>query len=322
EFLGRVPFLRALTSLAYGYRGPDISKTIDGIRYRTPVLLAAGFDYNAHLTQILPALGFGGVEVGSVTARRCEGNPKPRLTRLPQSKSIIVNKGLRNDGVDVIIKRLKAKKRVKDFVIGVSIARTNDEQSASLHGGIDDYYTSLKKLVVANIGDFYTINISCPNTFGGETFAKPELLEQLLTKLGEVTREKPVYVKMPINLPWEEFKKLLDIIVRHKLNGVVIGNLNKNYDDLDKRSEAPQTYCGGLSGKPCFAHSNELIRRTKAEYGNKLTVFGCGGVLSPEDAMTKFKAGADLLQMITGMIYEGPGLLRRISRAYARTRAG
>ena len=133
ELLGRFWLTRHLVSFAYGYRvskkSKDISKTVDGINYRTSILLSAGFDYNGRLTKILPYIGFGGEEVGSVTARPCEGNPKPRLTRLPKSKSIIVNKGLRNEGVDKIITRIKDEHQ--KFVIGISIARTNDEKSVS-----------------------------------------------------------------------------------------------------------------------------------------------------------------------------------------------
>ncbi len=379
EFFGRNAFTRVLVGAIYGYRGSDVSKTVDGLQYRTPVLLSAGFDYNGRLSRILPRVGFGGEEVGSVTARPCEGNPKPRLVRLPKSKSIVVNKGLKNDGVDVIIERLKnataslipplpprhdevshircarstlvAGSTVEaadaitiaapagenspprgacdeteellsprgrgsvesdNFVVGISIARTNDEKSASVQAGIDDYLYSFKRLNEEGVGDYYTVNISCPNAFGGEAFATPELLDQLLSALSSVSCAKPVYVKMPINLAWDKFNALLEIINKHKLQGVVIGNLNKNYNALDFRNEAPADYSGGLSGKPCRELSNELIRKTRQMYSRRFTIIGVGGIMSPEDAVEKFKAGADLIQLITGMIYEGPGLIGKI----------
>jgi dihydroorotate dehydrogenase subfamily 2 len=321
QLLGWQPTKRWTISKIYGYHGKDISKTVDGIAYRIPILLSAGFDYNAKLTKILPSLAFGGEEVGSVTARPCAGNPKPRLTRLPQSKSIIVNKGLKNDGVDAIIKRLKKNeewrvKNSKGFVVGISIARTNDEQSAqSIEAGIDDYVYSFKRLNEEGIGDYYTINISCPNAFGGETFAKPETLSRLLPALKAIPCSKPVYVKMPINLPWPEFNELLKIVDQNGLQGVIIGNLNKNYDDLDVRSEAPKEYHGGLSGKPCQKLSTELIKKTREAYGNRFTIMGVGGIMSVQDAQEKFAAGADLIQMITGMIYEGPGLMKEIAKS-------
>jgi dihydroorotate dehydrogenase len=318
EWAGKSAVLRKIFALSYGYRGPDISKVVDGIRYKTPALLSAGFDYNARLTRILSSFSYGGEEAGSITARPYEGNPKPRLTRLKKSQSILVNKGLKNDGVDKVIERLKAIPRVEDYVVGISIGRTNDPSTSSTAEGIEDYATSFRKLNEQKVGDYYAINISCPNAYGGESFTTPELLSLLLGKLRETPCEKPVYLKMPINLPWEKFNGLLEAAAQFKINGVVIGNLNKNYEDLDFREEAPEKYRGGLSGKPCFKLSNELIEKTKTKWGERFTIIGCGGILSPEDAMEKFRRGADLVQLITGMIYKGPGLVKEICEAYTK----
>ncbi len=323
ECLGKFQFTRKLTSFFYGYGGADISKTVDGIKYRIPVLLSAGFDYDGRLTQILPSLGFGGEEIGSVTAHPCAGNPKPRLTRLPKSQSIIVNKGLRNAGVEALITKFKKmgidrEKQVSDpnnasnFVLGISIARTNDECSVDIEAGIDDYAYSFKRLNEEGIGDYYTINISCPNAFGGEAFTTPDLLTKLLTRLSTIPCTKPVYVKMPINLPWEQFADILKIIDFYKLQGVVIGNLNKDYSSLGVSAEAPQEYAGGLSGLPCRQLSTDLISRTRKAYGKRFTIIGVGGIMSVADALEKFAAGADLVQLITGMIWNGPGLMKEI----------
>jgi dihydroorotate dehydrogenase len=310
ELLGRFAITRSLVRSIYGRHSSS------------KIYLSAGFDYNGRLTRILPCIGFGGEEIGSVTARPCAGNPKPRLTRLPKSRSIIVNKGLKNEGVDAIIARLKATNRAQHFVLGISIARTNDQASAqSVQAGIDDYAYSFKRLNEESVGDYYTINISCPNAFGGETFAKPELLAQLLPPIMAIQnslvaeRRKPIYVKMPINMPWDQFARLLDIIDKNGLHGIIIGNLNKDYGHLDVRSEAPRDYAGGLSGKPCQKPSTELIHKTRLAYGNRFTIFGVGGIMSPETALEKIAAGADTIQLITGMIYEGPGLIGKIARA-------
>jgi dihydroorotate dehydrogenase subfamily 2 len=313
-FLGAHTVTRNLTRLLYDYRGKDISKTVDGLTYRTPILLSAGFDYNGHLTRILPSLGFGGVEVGSVTARPCVGNTRPTLTRLPKSQAILVNKGLKNDGVDVIIKRLQNTPREKAFVIGISIAKTNDMQCADTQGAIEDYCYSFKRLLEENVGDYYTLNISCPNAFGGETFTTPERLDMLLTAIRAIPCSKPVYIKMPINLPWEETSRLLDVSIKHRVNGVIIGNLNKEYQHIDP-SERPDAYRGGISGKPCFSASNALIEKTKATYGDQLTIIGCGGIFTPEDAQQKMALGSSLLQVITGMIYNGPGVIKKMCTA-------
>ncbi len=318
EFAGRASLTRALFSWMYDYAGPDISRTVDGIRYRTPILLSAGFDADGRLTRILPALAFGGEEVGSVTAHPCEGNPKPRMTRLIRNKSLVVYKGLRNSGVDAFIAKMKRTPRVPGFVLGVSIARTNEKTaSTSLEAGILDFVSSFRRLNAAGIGDYYTINISCPNAYCGETFIDSENLAKLLPRLRDVECTKPVYLKMPINVPWEQFVALLDVADKYKVSGVIIGNLNKDYKSLDYPEDAPASFRGGLSGRPTFELSNELIRKTRHMYGKRFTTIGTGGIFTPEDAMAKFAAGADLIQLITGMIFEGPSLMRRISERYA-----
>jgi dihydroorotate dehydrogenase len=315
QLAGRSGAFKKTMEFMYGSpQGPVIIR--DGLKFHGPVILSAGFDYNAHLCEILWHLGFAGEEVGSVTARPTQGNPKPRLKRLINSGSIQVYKGLRNDGVDVIIQRIKQKKLPKNFVLGISIAKTNDELSASMEEGIKDYCYSLKRLVQEQVGDFYTINISCPNAFGGEDFAHPERLEKLLLALKSIPHDRPMYVKMPINLPWETFMPLLDLVKQHGLQGVVIGNLNKNYQDLSDPSERPQSYRGGLSGNPCFQLSNELIQKSRARYPADFTIIGCGGIMQAEDAVTKMSMGADLVELITGMIFNGPHLMGEINRQY------
>jgi dihydroorotate dehydrogenase len=316
-FFGEHAVSRNIIDAIYNYRGRDISKTVDGITYRTPFLLSAGFDYNGQLPAILPHIGLGGEEIGSVTARACEGNPKPRLTRLPKSKSILVNKGLRNEGVDAIIRRLKKTELPNRFVTGISIARTNDAQSVPIEAGIADYVYSFKRLNEENVGDYYTLNISCPNAYGAEAFNDPKLLPRLLEVVKSIQCSKPIYVKMPINIPWTQFDALLRIIDQYGLHGVVIGNLNKDYGSLEAREEAPTTFKGGLSGKPCTHLSTDLIYKTREAYGDRFTVIGVGGVMSPATAMEKFEAGADLVQLITGLIFEGPGLIKKLCMAYA-----
>ena len=318
ELLGKTRAGQKLVGAFYGYRGPDVSRVVDDVTYRTPIMLAAGFDYNARLTQILGSVAFGGVEVGSVTARPCPGNEPPRMARAVKSKSLVVYKGLKNDGVEAIIARIRQRPPQEGLVLGISVAMTNDEGCATTEGAIEDYYTSLKSLVEADLGDYYTINISCPNVHGGENFTDPGRLRELLSRLQEIDAGRPVYVKLAINLEEEIFDELLEIVEEFGLHGVVIGNLNKDYDTLDVREEAPAEYRGGLSGKPCRDPSTALIARARAKLGPEKTIIGCGGILSPADALEKIDAGADLLQLISGMIFEGPHLMREISAALAR----
>lgn len=319
EVAGKFWVGRKLFVLLYDYHGPDISKVVDGVTYRTPVVLSAGFDSDGRLTRILPSLAFGGEEIGSTTAHPCEGNPRPRLTRLIRNKSLIVYKGLRNQGVDALISRLARTPRVPGFVIGISIARTNEQEAAvDVEAGIRDYVASFKKLATTHTGDYFTINISCPNSYTGETFIEPALFARLMPRLMEIPHAQPVYIKMPINVPWEQFAELLDIADKNGAQGVIIGNLNKKYEDLKHPEDAPKEYRGGLSGTPCFTLSNELIKKTRAKYGTRFTIIGSGGIFSPDDAMAKFDAGADLIQLVSGMIFEGPGLMKKICERYAK----
>jgi dihydroorotate dehydrogenase len=322
EMAGKCALTRKLFAFFYDYRGADISKIVDGITYRTPVLLSAGFDADGRLTQILSSLSFGGEEIGSTTAHFCEGNPRPRMTRLIRNKSLVVYKGLRNKGVDALIQKLQRTKRVPNFVLGISIARTNRQSAGTdAEAGIQDYVDSFRKLVAANIGDYYTINISCPNSYTGETFTTPALLARLLPRLREIPCSKPVYLKMPINIPWEQFAELLDIASKNDIQGVIIGNLNKDYAHLEYPEDAPKEFRGGLSGTPTFTLSNELIKKTREVYGKRFTIIGTGGIFTPEDAMAKFAAGADLIQLISGMVFEGPGLMKKICERYAEEAA-
>lgn len=316
ERMGKWKLGRWWVSTMYRYRGPYKGKVVDGIHYFSPVSLAAGFDYNGRLAKVLDCMSFGGDEIGSVTARPCKGNEKPRLRRMVKSNALVVYKGLKNEGVEAIIERLKKNKQPKGFVWGISIAKTNDEQAASTQAGIEDYVYSLTRLEQENIGDFYTINVSCPNVHGGESFAQPELLKELFSALEKVAVTKPVYVKMPINEDWEYFNEMLTVLASFDLvKGVVIGNLNKNYEEADFPEEGPTQYRGGLSGKVCRERSTALIRQTKNTWGDRFTIIGCGGILSVEDAMEKLDAGADLLQLISGMIFEGPHLMKAICKA-------
>ncbi len=318
EFAGRFAVSRRLFGFFYNYRGTDIGKIVDGITYRTPILLSAGFDPDGQLTRILSPLSFGGEEIGSITARPCAGNQRPFFTRLVRNKSIVVYKGLKNRGVDALIEKLSRTPRVLDFVLGISIARTNEPESSTVETGIADYFESFKKLNEAGIGDYYAVNISCPNAHTGETFTNPILLAQLLPRLREIKCDKPVYLKMPINISWEQFAELTAIADKNDIQGVIIGNCNKKYGDLEYPEDAPKEYRGGLSGAVCFELSNELIRKTRAQFGKRFTIIGSGGIMSPDDAMEKFAAGADLIQLISGMVFEGPSLIKNICERYAK----
>jgi dihydroorotate dehydrogenase len=312
HFLGKYRITRFITRKLFDYQNPILSQEISGLKFRNPVCLSAGFDKNASIVDILPEVGFGAMELGSVTWKPYEGNPKPRLYRLPKSKALVVYYGLMNVGVVKFVEKLK-KYVQKKSIVGISVAKTNCTDTSTEEGGINDYFECLKYLEHEQIGDFYTINISCPNTFGGEPYTTGEKLEKLLKKISELNIKKPVFVKMPINLPLEEFDSLLKVIIKYKLTGVVIGNLTKVRDPELIKDEIPEHIKGGISGMPTQKLNNELISYTYKNYGKDLVIVGVGGIFSPEDAYEKIKRGASFVQLITGMIFQGPQLIGEIN---------
>lgn len=305
EFLGSGEMLRDLTRAVFRYENKSLQQKILGIKFDNPIGLSAGFDKDGRLVNIMEDVGFGYEEVGTVTLNPYEGNPKPRLHRLPKDRALVVYYGLKNDGVERIMKRLKA--RTSKFPLAISIGKTNADYTKTDKAGIKDYVECLNKVVDSKQGNFYVLNISCPNTFGGEPFTTSKKLSALLEEVSKVRVTKPIFVKMPINIPWEEFDGLLKICVKYKTSGVIIGNLNKNF-------KKPKHMQGGVSGKPTEKLSNFLISETYKKYKNKLIIIGVGGVFSAGDAYKKIKLGASLVSLITGMIYEGPQLIGQINR--------
>jgi len=314
--LGSKKFIQWLTKKSFDFKDSSLSQKIAGIDFQNPIGLSAGFDKDGHFTQILPDVGFGYMQIGSVTAKPYEGNPKPRLYRLKRSRALVVYYGLKNEGVKSIVSRmLKQKKR---FPYSFSIAKTNCDSSADTMSGIKDYVMSLKELEKTSLADFYTINISCPNTFGGEPFTDAKRLKKLLQAISRLKIKKPIFLKMPINTAWKDFKSLLDLAVEYKITGVVIGNLQKNHKDKKVMDPIPSHIRGGISGKPCQKLSDALISKTYKEYGDQLVIVGVGGVFSVEDAWQKIRKGASLVQLITGMIFQGPQLIGQINQGLSQ----
>jgi dihydroorotate dehydrogenase len=308
-FLGRFAVTRVVTGLAFSYRHPWLRQDIFGIRFENPIGLAAGFDKNAQLTQILPSVGFGFAEVGSVTGEPCVGNAGTRLWRLKKSRSLLVYYGLKNDGADAIAARL----RELDFTIpiGINVAKTNSPDTVEMRAGVADYakaYTAL-----ADIGSYMTINISCPNAFGGEPFCDPRSLEHLLEEIFMQPKRKPVLVKLSPDLSHEEIDLILEVVSRYPVDGIICANLTKLRENAHIKDELPFDK-GGMSGKVQEELANEMISYIYQKTRGRLVIIGLGGVFCAQDAYEKILRGASLVQLITGMIYEGPQVISDINR--------
>lgn len=311
EVLGRYALGRECLRVLFAYEHPSLKTTVCGIHFSNPVGLSAGFDKNARLTDIMPSIGFGFEEVGSITGEPCEGNPKPRLWRLPHTKGLVVYYGLKNDGSDAISIRLQHKRC--SIPIGTSIAKTNSLKTISLEEGIADYKKAFQALT--DIGAYFTINISCPNVYGGEPFTEPNRLEALLTALDPLPTKKPIFLKITADISFEALDALVDVVDRHRVHGFILSNLTKDrtnpvihQEDLAKAGK------GGISGKPVADRSNALISHLYKTKGKRYCIIGVGGIFTAEDAYEKIRRGASLVQLITGMIYEGPQLIGEINR--------
>ena len=315
ESLGRFGCTRSIARFFFHFADPSLEQDVHGIHFANPIGLAAGFDKNAQLTEILPSVGFGFEEAGSITGEYCEGNPKPRLWRLPESKGLVVYYGLKNDGSDAISKRLRGK--TFTFPVGISVAKTNDASTVEMERGIADYEKAFRSFL--DIGDYFTINISCPNAFGGEPFTTPESLDALLQRIDQIKTEKSIFLKMPVDLSIAQLDELVTVADRHRVHGFVLSNLTKKRDRPEiKQQEIQGINKGGISGKPTAAASNALIAHLFKRTNGRYIIVGCGGVFSAEDAYEKIRQGATLIQLITGMIVEGPQLIGEINRGLVR----
>lgn len=311
--LGSFSFGKKMIKSVCYYKNERLKQKICGIEFENPIGLSAGFDKNAELTSIYEQIGFGFAEIGTITFRPYKGNEPPRLLRLPKSKAILVNYGLKNDGSNIIIDRIKNAEK-NSCKLGISIGRTNAQDTATAEGGIADYIQCVRKVKESNVGDFYTINISCPNMSGTESFIEPKHLDELLKAIRELDIAKPILLKLPISIEWNQLEKLLEVATSWSIDGVIIGNLNKDRENPEIIDEIQSSITkGGISGKPTFTRSNELIHKTYEKFGEKLVIIGVGGIFSGKDAYEKIKHGATLVALITGMIYNGPQLIGEIN---------
>lgn len=305
-------FLLAVARAIYNYQSPRLSQNIWGLTFKNPIGLAAGFDKNGKIPGAMEAAGFGFVEVGSITGDPSIGNPRPRMFRLPKDRAIINRMGLNNDGAKTVVKRLKNKKI--SIPLGINIAKTHDS-SVMGDQAIQDYIHSFHE--AKKIADYITINISCPNTEEGKTFEDPKALNELLSGLnirGDA-RMLPTLVKVSSDLSKAELMKLLQVCEEHRVHGYVACNTSSRRDNLMTDSSLlDEIGKGGLSGPPIAEKSIQIIQWiSKATKGQK-PIIGVGGIDSFSTALKMMLAGADLLQVYTGLIYEGPSLIKNINR--------
>lgn len=293
---------------------PEDPRTVMGIRFPNPVGLAAGLDKDGSCIDGLAALGFGFVEVGTVTPRPQPGNPKPRIFRLPQAEAIINRMGFNNGGVEQFLQNVQSA-RYKG-PLGLNIGKNAD---TPIERAVDDYLICLEK--VYPYATYVTVNISSPNTKNLRQLQGADELDALLGKLKDKQRELsdrhgkyvPIALKIAPDLDDEQIKVIADTLTRHGFDGVIATNTTLSREAVAGLPYANET--GGLSGRPVFDASNRVIRALAAELGGALPIIGVGGILSGADARAKLDAGASLVQVYSGLIYRGPELVRECVQA-------
>jgi dihydroorotate dehydrogenase len=313
------PVLRRM----FRYDDARLRQSLWDMDFANPVGLAAGFDKNALHIPFWHTLGFGFCEVGSVTAQQSLGNPKPRLFRLPQDEALINRMGLNNEGAETIAARLSQHSKPASMRVGINLAKTHSPKIMG-QDAIEDFCISYQKL--APFADYVALNISCPNTEEGKTFEDPEALNALLAAIRGISTTNNLPKNPPLLVKWSPpvdaqhldtalYDELLAIMQQYEVNGFICTNTASDRMGLTLSNERIEAIGrGGLSGKPLTDRSTALIRYLYKKTGGTLPIIGVGGVDSVEAAYQKIKAGASLVQLYTGLVYQGAGLVGRINR--------
>lgn len=304
--------LMLLARMLYSYESSRLSQKIWGYNFRNPIGLAAGFDKNGKIPQIIQAAGFGFTEVGSITANPNPGNPRPRMFRLPLDRSLVNRMGLNNDGAKTIVKRLQ--NIDLDMPLGINIAKTPDPAVIG-DKALEDYLFSYRE--AKKVADYITINISCPNTREGKTFEDPVFLHELLEtlRIKNDARSTATLVKFSVDLERDRLIRLVEVCEQHRVHGYISANTSSNRNGLNTpANRISDIGDGGLSGSAIRDKSTQMIRWIYEVTKGQKTIIGVGGIDSFESALEKLQAGADLLQVYTGLVYEGPALVKRINK--------
>ena len=307
----RVPGTKTLMRALYDYQNPNLAREVFGLKFSNPVGLAAGFDKNAALTDELATLGFSFVEIGTVTPRPQPGNPAPRLFRLPQDEALLNRMGFNNDGASVVAARL-ARRRNRQLIIGGNIGKNKVTPNVEAW---KDYEICFKEL--HTYVDYFVVNVSSPNTPGLRELQEKESLRKILSHLQTINasqqKPKPLLLKIAPDLTLAQIDDVIDLSLEIKLDGLVAANTTISRSGLTTHDSRLTTIsAGGLSGLPLKNKSTEIVRYIYQKTKGQIPIVASGGVFTGEDAKEKLEAGASLVQVWTGLIYEGPGIVKKI----------
>lgn len=310
-----IPGMKSIWKKRYVIEDKKLERELFGLKFKNPVGLAAGFDKNGVLFNDLEYTGFGFIEVGTVTPVAQEGNPKKRLFRLIEDEAIINRMGFNNEGLDQLVIQLKNRKT--NLIIGGNIGKNKNTPNEE---AIDDYVKCFNALY--QYVDYFVVNVSSPNTPNLRALQDKEPLTALLNTLKKLNKEKsiqrPILLKIAPDLTNEQLDDIIEIVATTKIDGVIATNTTIDRSGL-KTKDVDSIGAGGVSGKPLTKRSTEVVRYLHTNSKGSFPIIGVGGIHSAEDALEKFEAGASLVQVYTGFIYEGPTLVRKINEALLKS---
>ena len=308
KLLNLLPFSKQILRYFFLTNSKVLERDLFGLNFKNPVGLAAGFDKNAECYNEFSNFGFGFIEIGTVTPLPQPGNPKKRIFRLVEDRSLINRLGFNNKGLDEIINNLRKK---RDIIIGANIGKNFFTENKDGH---NDYLKCLQGL--HDFVDYFAINISSPNTknlrqFHDKNLLRP-LLESLINYNNSQSSRKPMLLKISPDIERKELDDIISLVSELKIDGIIATNTTISRDNLKSKHK---NEIGGLSGESLKVKSNDIIRYLRKELGNNFPIIGVGGIMTKQDAIEKFNSGANLIQLYTGFIYKGPGLIRDINKA-------
>lgn len=313
KFLSKIPGVPSIFRGMYQIKDKKLERNLFGLTFKNPVGLAAGFDKNAVLYNELANFGFGFVEIGTVTPKGQVGNPKKRLFRLKDDKGIINRMGFNNEGLEAAIEQLKKNKG--KIIIGGNIGKNTNTAPENY---TEDYVACFKGL--HPYVDYFVLNVSCPNVSSHAKLEDADYLKELITEVQKLNnaeaQQKPILLKIAPDLNNQQLDEIIELVANTKIDGVIASNTSVNRDNLKASKERLQEIGnGGVSGQPVKDRSTRVIKYLADNSNKAFPIIGVGGIHSEKDALEKLKAGADLVQIYTGFIYEGPSLVKRINKA-------
>lgn len=307
--------ISSLLKKVFHLNSPGLERTVFGLKFKNPVGLGAGFDKNASSIHELENFGFGFIEIGTVTPLPQPGNDKPRMFRLPADNALINRMGFNNEGVEVAVHRLKKIKR-NGLIIGGNIGKN---KLTANEDAVNDYIKCFDALF--EVVDYFVVNVSSPNTPGLRELQEKEPLKHILNSLQQRNNKegvsRPILLKIAPDLTDAQLDDIIEIVNETKIAGIIATNTTLSRDGLSSETSLKEQ-SGGLSGKPLTQRSTEVIRYLSEKSNRSFPIIGVGGIHSPQDAIEKLNAGASLIQIYTGFIYEGPGLIKKINKEILR----